>query len=228
MAITNRITKAILTPATKDDVLSAVKAIRDQMKKDIADQVQVSRDFLSKSLLSHLGELVDTVSTKRFEIEFTKRLETEVEAKVKGIEQEYERKYLEMRTQFEERSKFLETAYTQGLEQFKLFLQQMPTPMVNVSVPELLPPVVNVNVPESVINVAGPVVNVPEQRQPIVNVSLPDMLPPEVTVNVPEQKIPDVIVRVPAARLVKKVVEYDAYNRPHTIVEEEVNGPSQD
>jgi uncharacterized protein YicC (UPF0701 family) len=91
---------------------------------------------------------------------------------------------------------FIQRVCEENLQQIRNLLDklQLPTPQVQINVPEQQAPTVNVSVPEQ----KTPIVNIPELRQP------------------------EVVVNIPQPRLVKKHIEYDAYNRPMTIEEQEI------
>lgn len=187
---------AVADAVTYRDLMDAVRGVRDEFRQQMAE----------------VRHWLEAVSAAKVE----SAVRDEVERQLGSFERVVEKR--------------LEAGHA-SLERL---VKSIRPPEINVHVPRQERPSVNVHVPEhkTLVNFTAPemkpadvVVHVPEYRMPDVVVNVPELKTPGVTVHVPEAKAPDVVVNAPRRGRMVKHIEYDSYNRPCTVTEEEV-GPS--
>jgi len=225
MAPTNRLVKSVAQYATKGDMLSAAKAVHDEIKSAVEGRL----DDVETELVLRLGKSLDARVTKTLDSQLEKRLnalqthyekrlaDTEarlLDAEVRNadalrqIEQRHERQLEQLQQAHSEHVGFLLSANQAALGQVQTLLERLVLPV----------PMVEVNVPEAAVTV-----NVPQGLAPIVNVAVPEGLPPVVNVAMPEQPAPQVTIKNAPPRLVRKSISYDEFSRPSVIVEQDAN-----
>lgn len=204
-------TKAITPAVTQKDLIDVCRAMRDHLNKSIAGVESKVSNRLGKDL------------EQRFDSAFG-------DAVIKGVEQYIGKRLDEIEARHNERVEFLRNCYEEATARMESLLSrlQLPTPTVQVHVPEfVLPPAsVNVTTPELIVPPAQVTVQVPDGPAPVAQFVLPDLQLPPPVVNVAAAEIktlpaPVVNVSMPRRKMIKRI-EYDAQNRPSTIEETEV------
>ncbi len=227
--------KALPAPLPPEALVEASKAIYDAVKelldnrlgemegrfKSLEAQLQTKMQDRDERLHMHFGKALEGEFRKMVEGEFVKRLPAHAD-------------------EFRDMVDTLRSAYQFGMSQIELVLRGLPTPNVQIMVPEQRPPDVHVTSPaitnqvmvpdqQAIFNVHVPElklpqinVQVPEQHQPVVNVHVPQQERPEIYVNaetkpsivnvtMPEQKAPDVHVTVPEPKSIVNVTSPDVH-----------------
>jgi hypothetical protein len=199
--------------ASKEDILQASKAIRDDIELGMEEKLQRLEVEIglraTKMISDRMDQLISSDLRKGIQIEYNKVLETEVNKRIREElvkEHESMRKELddlrtmnkslqednkELLSNFNKQVGFLHNLVKETMERMAELVQSLQPPPVTVSFPEQA---VKVNLEASPV-----VVNVPESPAPIVNVEIP---PP---------------------RLIKKSIQYDEYGRPCGVEEKELD-----
>ncbi len=183
-----------------DKQFGAVQSVYEAYNRKISSVevdlgVQMGKILESKIDKALGAELVKTINTHvngRLD-----ELHTRYEKNLSNLEESYNKRLGSIEEKHEQEISFIRKVCEQNLEQLRLLVTnlQLPTPSIQV--------------------------HVPEQKTPNVNVSVPEQKTPEVIVNLPELKH-DVVVQIPQPRLVKKHIEYDGYGRPVVVQEQEM------
>ena len=110
--------------ATKNDLLQASKAIYDQTRSMVDNKFDESEMSLILKIQGVLSKNIEEM-----------------------FRQELDRRLSEFCTVIEDKINSINLSYQDGLLQIKMFLQALPTPQINVNVPQQETPQVNVNIP---------------------------------------------------------------------------------
>lgn len=198
---------------TQEDVLQAVKAVRDGLRKEMESALQ----SVKSSLVFDMGKMLESALS-----EFRKNNEQ----RVKSIRDEYEKSIKSLCDQHASQLTALNNMHGESLQKLTEVIK---------SLGELPPPTVNVNVPSEAIEVKMLPSQVIVPSEAIMVKMLPSqvivpnsaievkMLPSQVVL--PNEAIrvevgqPNIQVSVPQPRLVKKSISYDEYGRPAEIQE---------
>ena len=197
---------------SQKDVMDAIRGVRDELRTMINDAKTDISVSVGRSLDNQIDKKVISIVNDKMANPIR-----ELKAEINSLKKHYS-------DTFDRLERVIKALPTPTVEvkvpeaNINVNVPQQKAPEIIVNVPEQKPPTIEVRAAEQKAPVVN--VNVPKADTPTVNVNVPKQEKPEVTVNVPEQKPPDIKIELPK-RKVTKHITYDSQGRPESITETE-------